>query len=40
MEDQKDKKCRIIFYSQFSSYLPGVKMNISKVAYILVYITL
>jgi len=26
MEDQKDKQCRIIFYSQFSSYLPGVPL--------------
>jgi len=26
MEDQKDKQCRIIFYRQFSSYLPGVTL--------------
>jgi len=26
MEDQKDKQCRIIFYSQFSSYLLGVPL--------------
>jgi len=29
MEDQKDKQCRIIFYSQFSSYLPGVPLILS-----------
>jgi len=24
MKDQKDKQCRFIFYSKFSSYLPGM----------------
>jgi len=34
MEDQKDKQCRIIFYSQFSSYLPGVPLILSTTVHI------
>jgi len=36
MEDQKDKQCRIIFYRQFSSYLPGVPLILSTTVYIYV----
>jgi len=29
MKDQKDKRCRFIFYSHFWSYLPGVPLILS-----------